>query len=311
MTKLPAFQFYPGDWRKDVGVQSLDYFDRGVWWEMLCLMHESERRGVLVLNGQAMSEGALARLLGLDKQKLTTILTTLLTSGVASREAETGAIVCRRMMRDEKLREIRIEAGKKGGNPLLLNQKQTTVVKPAPKQNPTPSSSVSSSVSSSTAKTTAPEGAKNAPSSSKDLFPEFAPPAAESLETPALDDESAVTTSENPLWLKALKDVFAYYLAVMKRNPKTYTFSALRRRKGLARLEEALRIAGGNLANAVELMKAVIDEVALSDWHMGRNPKTEGKAYCEWEDHIFRSTEQFEHWLQRAQEPSGKGGNRG
>ena len=69
MTKLPAFQFYPGDWRKDVGVQSLDYFDRRVWWEMLCLMHESEWRGALVLNGQAMSEGALALLLGLDKQK--------------------------------------------------------------------------------------------------------------------------------------------------------------------------------------------------------------------------------------------------
>jgi hypothetical protein len=309
MTKLPAFQFYPGDWRKDVGVQSLDYFDRGVWWEMLCLMHESERRGVLVLNGQAMSEDALARLLGLDKQKLTTILTALLTSGVASREAETGAIMCRRMVRDEKLREIRTEAGKKGGNPVLLNQKTTTEVKPAPKQNPTPSSSSSTSVS--TAKTNAPEGAKNAPSSSNDLFPELVQPAAESLETPALDDEIAVTTSENPLWLKALKEVFAYYLAVMKRNPKTYSFTALRRRKGLMRLEEALRIAGGNLANAVELMKAVIDEVALSDWHMGRNPKTEGKAYCEWEDHIFRSTEQFEHWLQRAQEPSGKGVARG
>ena len=47
---------------------------------------------------------------------------------------------------------------------------------------------------------------------------------------------------------------------------------------------------------------AAVDEIALSDFHMGRNPKTEGKSYCEWEEHLFRSTEQFERWLQKAQE---------
>ena len=141
MAKLPAFQFYPGDWRKDVGVQSLSFHDRGVWWEMLCLMHESERRGVMVLNGHAMSDEAIGRLLGLDNQNLTSALTNLLTSGVASREDETGAIYSRRMVRDENLRKIRTEAGNKGGNPVLLNQKPTT----QDKQIPTPSSSSSTS----------------------------------------------------------------------------------------------------------------------------------------------------------------------
>ena len=143
--KLPAFQFYPGDWRKDPGVQSLDYHDRGVWFEILCLMHESEDRGKLLLNGKPMPEDALARLLGLDKQILTTTLTTILTYGIASRCEDTGAIICRRMVRDENIRQIRTEAGKKGGNPVLLKQKPTTGVK----QKPTPSSSSSSSVSSS------------------------------------------------------------------------------------------------------------------------------------------------------------------
>jgi hypothetical protein len=141
MSKLPAFQFYPGDWRKDVGVQSLSYHDRGVWWEMLCLMHESERRGLLILNGKSMSEDALARLLGLDKQNLTTTITTLLTNGVASRDEQTGTLMCRRMVRDEKLREIRTQAGKRGGNPVLLKQNSTT----GDKQKLTPSSSSSSS----------------------------------------------------------------------------------------------------------------------------------------------------------------------
>jgi hypothetical protein len=135
LSKLPAFQFYPGDWRKDMGVQSLNYHDRGVWWEMLCLMHESERRGVLVLNGQAMGEDSLSRLLGLDKQILTTTLTNLLTSGVASREDGTGAIYSRRMVNDEYIRKVRSEAGSKGGNPRLLKQIPTTGVK----QIPTPS----------------------------------------------------------------------------------------------------------------------------------------------------------------------------
>lgn len=140
MSKLPAFQVYPGDWRKDPGVQSLDFHDRGVWWEMLCLMHESERRGVLVLNGRAMTEESLSRLLGLDKQILTNTLTNILTLGVASREEDTGAIYCRRMVRDENLRQVRTESGKKGGNPNLVKQKPTTRVK----QIPTPSSSSSS-----------------------------------------------------------------------------------------------------------------------------------------------------------------------
>lgn len=143
MSKLPAFQFYPGDWRKDPGVQSLSFHDRGVWFEIICLMHESERRGVLTLNGKAMPEEALARLLGLDNQILTTTLTTLLTFGVASREVGTGALMSRRMVRDEQIRKIRKECGSKGGNPSLVNQIPTT----QDNQIPTPSSS--SSISSS------------------------------------------------------------------------------------------------------------------------------------------------------------------
>jgi len=142
--RLPAFQFYPADWRKDPGVQSLDYEARGIWWEIICLMHESDERGVLLLNGAPMPEDALCRLLGLDNQKLTTTLTTLLTYGVARRREVDGALYSKRMVADENLRQIRKAAGSKGGNPILLNQKSTTLVK----QKRTPSSSSSSSLSS-------------------------------------------------------------------------------------------------------------------------------------------------------------------
>ena len=147
--KLPAFQFYPGDWRKDSGVQSLDYEARGVWFEILCLMHESTPRGVLTLNNKAMPESALARLLGLDENLLKQILTKLTEHGVASVEPTTGALMSRRMVRDEKLRQTRAECGKQGGNPRLLKQNPTNEVTTGDKQIPTPSSSSSSSSSSS------------------------------------------------------------------------------------------------------------------------------------------------------------------
>jgi hypothetical protein len=148
--KLPAFQFYPADWRKDPGVQSLPYFERGIWFEILCLMHESEQRGKLILNGRPMPDEALSRLLGLDKQILTKTLTTLLEYGVASRDGQ-GVLMNRRMVNDENLRKIRQESGKKGGNPVLVKQKPTKTKKRV-KQKSTPSSSSSSSSSTSVEK---------------------------------------------------------------------------------------------------------------------------------------------------------------
>lgn len=117
MAKLPALQFYPGDWRKDVGVQSLTYHDRGIWFEMLMLMHESEPRGRLVLNGKPMQRSALARILGVDQSTLDSALKAILDAGVAGEDE--GVIINRRMVRDEENRQIQKEAGKLGGNPKL------------------------------------------------------------------------------------------------------------------------------------------------------------------------------------------------
>ena len=95
---------------------------------------------------------------------------------------------------------------------------------------------------------------------------------------------------------KAVRDVFAYYLQATDRNPKTYTLTLTRKRKGLARLRECLKRTDGNLENAVGLMKLAVDHLAASDFHMGRDVKTAGKRYCEWEGHLFGSYEQMERW---------------
>ncbi len=153
MSKLPALQFYPGDWKKDPGVQALSYEERGIWFEMLLMMHEASRRGYLILNGKAMTDQALARTLRLPTSKVIKVLDLLLTLGVASRDEETGAIYNRRMVSDENLRTTRASAGKLGGRPKAKRkQKQTkpeSKIDETGKQNLTPSSSSSSSISSS------------------------------------------------------------------------------------------------------------------------------------------------------------------
>ena len=146
--KLPAIQFYPGDWHKDQGVQALDLAQRGAWFELLLMMHDSDERGVLLVNGAPMPDAVIARRLGLDNQSANQILTTLLTYGVASRRNIDGALFCRRMVKDENLRQVRTAAGKKGGNPRLLNQSANQTPTTGDKQISTPSfsSSITSSI---------------------------------------------------------------------------------------------------------------------------------------------------------------------
>lgn len=163
--KLPAMQFYPGDWHKDQGVQALDLLQRGAWFELLLMMHDSDERGVLLVNGQPMPDAVIARRLGLDNQTANQILTTLLTYGVASRRDTDGALYCRRMVRDEHLRQIRQEAGRKGGNARLLNQTDKQIPTTGDKQIPTPS--FSSSLSPSVREEEAADAAPPAPKTEK------------------------------------------------------------------------------------------------------------------------------------------------
>lgn len=117
--------FYPGDWKRDIGVQALEFFDRHVWFEMLLLMWESEERGALILNGSPMSLETIARLVGLDKQTFEISLSKIKANRVCD-VREDGAIVCRRMVKDEEVSTKRVISGSRGGNPVLLNQNVST-----------------------------------------------------------------------------------------------------------------------------------------------------------------------------------------
>jgi hypothetical protein len=111
--KRPAFQFYPADWRKDAAVQSCSMGAKGLWHEMMCIMHECEPYGHLTVNGVSMDTIQLARLVGEPVKRVQGWLAELRKAGVFS-ETEDGGIFSRRMVKDETLRNIRADGGKAG-----------------------------------------------------------------------------------------------------------------------------------------------------------------------------------------------------
>lgn len=160
--KRPSFQFYPADWRKDAALQSCSLEARGLWHEMLCLMHECEPYGHLSVNGRPMRPAQVARLVGITEREYQKLLRELTEAGVPS-IAEDGSVFSRRMVKDESLRQLRAagghagkkfgamgaEHGSKGGRPSAARGDKKPPLSDAKERpiKPPPSSSSSSSSS--------------------------------------------------------------------------------------------------------------------------------------------------------------------
>lgn len=117
--KRPAFMFYPADWRKNPALRVCSVAARGLWMDVICLMHEAEPYGHLSVNGLAISEPQLARLVGETVGTTRKLLAELEAHNVFSRN-DNGVIFSRRMVADESTRAARAAGGNLGGNPTLL-----------------------------------------------------------------------------------------------------------------------------------------------------------------------------------------------
>ena len=146
-TRRPAFQFYPGDWRRDPALRTCSMAAKGLWIELMCVMHESEEYGYLVVAGKAMDERDIAKIIGETPTFCKKTIKELEEKLVFSRDFR-GAIYSRRMVKDESIRTMRAAAGSLGGNPKLKGDLVKQKVKQISKQKPTPSSSSSSSINS-------------------------------------------------------------------------------------------------------------------------------------------------------------------
>ncbi len=100
-SKLPAMQFYPGDWLRDVDLRTCSLAARGLWLDMLCLMWQAPRRGYLQQSsGNAITTEMLARAVGTGTDDVAGLLQELESAGVFS-HGEHGMIYSRRMVREE------------------------------------------------------------------------------------------------------------------------------------------------------------------------------------------------------------------
>jgi len=100
--KAPAFQFYTGDWRKDVELHKMTFLARGIWIEMLMCMWDSNDRGKL-----EGSQDELSRIIGCTKEELVEAINELSVTKTADVTNCNGkvTIINRRMYREEKYRK--------------------------------------------------------------------------------------------------------------------------------------------------------------------------------------------------------------
>jgi hypothetical protein len=142
-TKAPAFQFYAMDWLTDPSLRLCSPETRGVWIDLLCFMFLSNEPGILMVNDQVLDEHMIQKFAGIDSKIWKKVWAELNGFGIIKRDAA-GRYFSKRMIEDERIRQIRRDCGSLGGNPklkanarILDNQKK--------KQKQTPSSSSSSS----------------------------------------------------------------------------------------------------------------------------------------------------------------------
>lgn len=116
MASTSWLKFYPSDWRADPMLRMCSIAARGLWIEMLCLMHESG--GYLRVNGVALNVEQLANLAQIPHRKCTVLVAELQKNGVFSVD-ENGVFFSRRILKDLANAKRDQENGRLGGNPKL------------------------------------------------------------------------------------------------------------------------------------------------------------------------------------------------
>lgn len=117
----PFLKFFTSDWRSDPRLRMCSPAARGLWIELICLMHEAMPYGHLRVHGQPPNEAQLASLTGIREAELPDLIAELELHGVFSRTRE-GVIYSRKLVRMAAKSAKARKNGKAGGNPSLRKE---------------------------------------------------------------------------------------------------------------------------------------------------------------------------------------------
>lgn len=132
--RKPWFKFYSRDWRSNAKLRLCSFGARGLWADLLSLMHESVHPGFLLVEGVVPTPRQLMGLLGGSEREIKMLLAELgatsvysITGEPMSPDLETlipkampkGVMFSRRMVRDEFKAQADKANGRSGGNPSL------------------------------------------------------------------------------------------------------------------------------------------------------------------------------------------------
>src|SRR5690242_4288851 len=95
MSKLPAIQFYTGDWKKDPELSACSPATRGIWVDLLCAMHDNRTGRVCGTAEQ------LSRIGRCTVEEMLAAARELLSTKTADGSSRNGRItlICRRLER--------------------------------------------------------------------------------------------------------------------------------------------------------------------------------------------------------------------
>jgi hypothetical protein len=102
VSKLPSFQFYPGDWLKDPSLTLCTPETRGIWIDFICAMHELDHCGVIAGTREQLTRLGRCPLVQLDHALVE--LSTTKTADVTERHGIV-TVICRRMKKEYNKRE--------------------------------------------------------------------------------------------------------------------------------------------------------------------------------------------------------------
>lgn len=135
-SKDSSFQFFASDWLSDPSLRMCAPETRGLWIDILCLMHQSPERGFLMIKNEILCDEHVRKALNFEKKKFEFCMSELKRFDIIKKD-EKERYYCKRMVEAQSLSEKRKASGKLGGNPklkILVNQMVKQVVNQMVKQ---------------------------------------------------------------------------------------------------------------------------------------------------------------------------------